>query len=142
LGDKVAVKFEGIPVFMDGQEWIVPALSVRQFRLHSKAIIETAQKLKDMDRENLSKDQMFMVQQVVFDQVGIVLDAFQRNYPDMTEDRLLDILDVNTFGQCLNAITNQSGIRAVRAGEKAPVATEKPTGNGSMAPSSQLPAGR
>ena len=97
-------KFEGVPVWMDGQEWTIPPLSVRQFRAHYTTLLDT-----DVTPENW--------QEKVESRLPILLAAVQRNYPDVTEEQLLDMLDLKTFNVAMQAIANASGLRAAKPGE-------------------------
>lgn len=97
-------RFEGITVYMDGREWVIPPLSVRQFRTYYSTLLDT-----DVTPENW--------QQKVEAKLPIVLAAIQRNYPDITEEQLLDMLDLKTFTMVMAAIANASGLRAARPGE-------------------------
>ena len=97
-------KYEGVPVYMDGREWIVPALSLRQFKQHYKMLLDT-----DLTPDNFPEKfpERFL----------IVLEAFQRNYPDLTEEKLLDMIDLRTFLTVMQAIAAASGMRPARPGE-------------------------
>jgi hypothetical protein len=98
-------KYAGVPVYMDGREWIIPALSLRQFREH----YETLRKTDDLAEENWKE--------ILQTRLPIVLLAIQRNYPDMTEEQLLDMIDLNTFLTVVKAIASASGLRPAQPGE-------------------------
>jgi hypothetical protein len=97
-------KYAGMPVYMDGQEWIVPALSVRQFRDYHQTL-SVPYKVDD-DYAAYLKERL-----------PIALAAMQRNYPELTEERLLDMLDLKTFLEVWRAIQNVSGLRPANEGE-------------------------
>lgn len=97
-------KYDGVTVYMDGKEWVIPPLSVRQFREHYQTLLDT-----DITPENF--------QSKIADRLPIVLAAINRNYPDVTPEQLLDMLDLGTFKQVIGAIANSGGIRAAKPGE-------------------------
>jgi hypothetical protein len=102
------LKHYGTAIFMDGREWIVPALGVRQAREHLGQLIKFAASI-DNTPEGFNK----MVDEVV----PILHMAFQRNYPEMTQDQLLDILDMRTFFDVMKAVMAQSGVTQAAPGE-------------------------
>lgn len=97
-------KFEGIPVYMDGRVWTIPPLSVRQFRAHYETLLDT-----DVTTENW-REKVLM-------KLPVILAAIQRNCPEVTEEQLLDILDLKTFNLVVQAIANASGLRQAKPGE-------------------------
>lgn len=112
-------KHRGVPVEIAGEEWIIPALSIRHFREFHKKLFDphavTVENLPDTISERLP----------------IVLLAIQRNYPEVTHDELLDLLDLPTFLAVVQAIAEASGLRPAPPGERAPVASTS-IGDGSM----------
>lgn len=59
----------------------------------------------------------------------LVLSAIQRNYPDMTQERIAEMIDVGNYMPVLNATLGVSGyVRRAGSGEALPSA---PTGTGS-----------
>lgn len=105
-------KYEGVSIYMDGREWVIPTLSVRQFRQHYKLLLDT-----DVTVENW--------QDKVAERIPLILAAMSRNYPEVTEEQLLDMLDLRSFNAVLLAISNASGIRRAQPGESGPAATTK-----------------
>jgi purine nucleoside permease len=100
------VKYHGVPVFMDGREWIVPALGVKQFKEHHKAL--TAD-MGELTAENFINK---------LDQtLPIIAAALRRNYPDITIDKLEEMVDMATFPILLKAIAAASGMRVAAPGE-------------------------
>lgn len=97
-------KFDGISVYMAGKDWTIPPLSVRQFRTHYRTLLDT-----DITAENFVEK--------IGSRLPIVLLAIQRNYPDVTEEQLEDMLDVNTLPLVIGAIARSSGIRPAKPGE-------------------------
>jgi hypothetical protein len=53
----------------------------------------------------------------------VVAAALGRNYPDMTAERVADMLDLGNAQLVFRAILGGSGLREVRPGEAAAVAT-------------------
>jgi hypothetical protein len=114
-------KYRGIPVFLDGRELIVPALSVRQFRDNIGLLVEPIGEVKPENvAERIGK---FM---------PIIGMALRRNYPDLTDDTLLDMIDLDSFPEIIRAVQAASGMKAVRPGEAQPAAARS-TGAGSTA---------
>lgn len=104
------VQFAGIPVFMAGRYWIVPPLSVGQFRKFGKQLINTG----NVDAENF---------ETKLDEVlPVVHIALQRNYPTLKIEELEEMLDLGTFSEVVTAIANASGVKRVVSGEPVPVA--------------------
>lgn len=97
-------KYDGTAVYMDGREWIVPALSVRQFREHHQTLSVSY---------NVADDYAAYLKE----RLPIALAAMQRNYPELTEEQLLDMLDLKTFLDVWRAIQNVSGLRSATPGE-------------------------
>jgi hypothetical protein len=82
-------KYDGVTVYMDGKEWVVPALSVRQFRQHYQTLLDS-----DITPENYPVK--------MAERLSIVLAAMQRNYPEITEEQLLDMIDAVSTSQRRN----------------------------------------
>jgi hypothetical protein len=97
-------QYDGTPVFMAGQTWIVPGLSVKQFRKHFEVLTDT-----DINQGNVLAK--------IETRLPVILDAFNRNYPDVTTEQLEDMLDVGTFNQVMLAISSGSGLRPAKPGE-------------------------
>ena len=112
-------KYEGVPVWMDGREWIIPPLSLGQFRKHHGTLTNL-----DATPQNW--------EELIATRTPIILGAIQRNYPDVTEEQLLEMIDLRTYREILEAIMHSSGMRAAQPGESQPVA-ETSTGVGSTA---------
>jgi hypothetical protein len=109
-------KYDGVTVYMDGKEWVVPALSVRQFRQHYQTLLDS-----DITPENYPVK--------MAERLSIVLAAMQRNYPEITEEQLLDMIDLRSFLTIWLAIQSASGLRPATPGESQPV--PRSTGVGS-----------
>lgn len=116
---------------MGGKEWVAPPLTLGQLR----RLMPKVRQLSEIGA------QMGEAQIAVL--VEIVAAALQRNYPDLTEAGVENLLDLGNAGMVLNAVLTGSGLRPrVRsAGEaEAPEPGSGATiGETSMA-SSPLPA--
>lgn len=102
----MAIKFKGVAIFMNGQQYIVPSLSLRQFREHFTALTEPI--------EAADGDGLFAQFKKY---VPIIALALQRNYEDVTEEQLFDWLDLNTFRQTFLAVQAASGMKVEAPGE-------------------------
>lgn len=88
---------EGAKINMGGQDWIVPALTFGQLkRLMPK--INTLSAGGDMDAS-----QMDAITEVV-------QAAMSRNYPEMTVEKVADMLDMANAGPVVRAVMGQSGL--------------------------------
>lgn len=103
----------GVPIQMGGQEWLVPALTLGQLRRLDAAI----KALTSGDSEK-----------VLNSVCAIVAAALSRNYPDMTEQKVEDLIDLSNRDEVVSAVLGNSGLKP---GEAAAVA--RPTGAPSMA---------
>jgi hypothetical protein len=100
--------FDGVKVRIGRQDYIVPALTLRQVRKHRG----TLQRLNELAGRDPSEDELDAV-------VELVHAAVARNYPDITTDALYDGLDFRNLRQVLQAITAQSGVEETKPGEPA-----------------------
>lgn len=104
------VKFAGVAVFMNGKNWIVPSLSVRQFKDNVKFLTKD---FGEVSAENFGEK--------VDELIPVILLALKRNYPDITADDLLDMLDLSTLPLVVQAVAAASGMKKVAPGEPQPV---------------------
>jgi hypothetical protein len=93
---------------MGGQDWLVPALTLGQLRRLDAAI----KALTSGDSEK-----------VLNGVCAIVAAALSRNYPDMTEQRVEDLIDLANRDEVVAAVLGNSGLKPGEA-----VAVAKPTG--------------
>jgi hypothetical protein len=98
------LKYLGVPVFLNGQNYYIPSLSTRDFRanydLLTKPAPEGATIIETFDRL-----------------IPVILLAVNRNYPDVTLENLNDWLDLTTFKLAMEAVQGASGLRPVAEGE-------------------------
>lgn len=99
-------KFKGVPLFLNGQTYLVPSLSFVQFQKHYKLLIAPM--------EGFTEDSPTGPMEAY---VGLVGDAIRRNYPDVSDGDLREWLDLNTFREALLAVQGASGLKVVAPGE-------------------------
>jgi hypothetical protein len=104
-------KYRGIAIYFDGREWIVPPLSVRQFRDNLALLTEAIGEVTAANAaERMSKF------------VPVIGMALRRNYPEVKDEELLDMLDLATFVQTFVAVQKASGMKVPKSGEERPAA--------------------
>jgi hypothetical protein len=90
----------GVAVAMGGQDWMVPPLTLGQLR-------RLMPKVRQLTEIGASMGDV---------QIGVLVDivtvALQRNYPDMTPDKVESLLDLGNAGAVLNAVLTGSGLKA------------------------------
>lgn len=100
--------FKGTKIELGGEEYCLPPLSLaklEELEEQFQALSEPSPTL----RERLSK------------LMPILLASFQRNYPEMTEAALRDLLDLPALDLVVDAILRSNGFRRVMPGETPPV---------------------
>jgi hypothetical protein len=98
------LKYLGVPVYLNGQNYFIPSLSTRDFRAHYATLSAPATE-GDGTIE-------------VFDRfIPVIGLAIRRNYPDVTDEQLGEWLDLHTFGLAMKAVQAASGLTPVAAGE-------------------------
>ena len=98
------VKFRGVAFFMNGREYIVPSLSLRHFQDNYELLTTPPVDL----REQFS---------LYIPVIGL---ALRRNYPEISDEELKDMLDLSSFRDALVAVQGASGMKTVAAGEATP----------------------
>ncbi|MDP9267258.1 MAG: hypothetical protein M3P27_02900 [Acidobacteriota bacterium] len=115
-------KYEGEKVFMDGRDWVVPSLGVYDFKQNYSNLVDYE---KSINVENAGDK--------IFEVAPILYLAFKRNYPEITLEKFIDMVDLAAFQKIYQAVLARSGMKkAGAAGETHPVANQ--TGAGSTAP--------
>ncbi|MBS1803512.1 MAG: hypothetical protein JST28_09095 [Acidobacteria bacterium] len=117
------LKFPGVPVYLNGQNYFIPSISTRQYK-ENQAALEGS--LDQKDGESVIA-YAIRVQEAAVPIIGM---ALRRNYPHVTDDDLWDWLDAHTFNLAWKATQNASGMTPVTEGEAEPTASQ-PTGTGS-----------
>ncbi|HUN99574.1 MAG TPA: hypothetical protein VMU69_25485 [Bradyrhizobium sp.] len=89
----------GVAVMMGGQQWTVPPLTLGQLR----RLMPKVRQLSDVTAQ-MGETQIAVL-------VEIVAAALQRNYPEMTEETVENLLDLGNAGPVLNAVLVGSGLK-------------------------------
>jgi hypothetical protein len=98
------LKYLGVPVYMNGQNYYVPSLSTKDFRLNYELLTTPL-------AENASPVDGF---ERILPVIGL---AVRRNYPEVTDENLADWLDLTTFPAMIQAVQGASGVVPVPEGE-------------------------
>jgi hypothetical protein len=89
----------GVAVAMSGQDWIVPPLTLGQLR----QLMPKVRQLTEIGA-SMGEAQIAVL-------VDIVTAALQRNYPEMTPDKVENLLDLGNASAVLNAVLTGSGLK-------------------------------
>ena len=89
----------GVAVAMGGQDWIVPPLTLGQLR----RLMPKVTKLTEIGA-SMGEAQINVL-------IDIVAAALQRNYPEMTPDKVENLLDLGNASAVLNAVLTGSGLK-------------------------------
>jgi hypothetical protein len=99
------LKYLGVPVFFNGQNYYIPSLGYQDFKQNYEFLTSTP----DVDGPKLFE---------YFDTlVPIIGKAIRRNYPEVTDEQLTDWLDMTTLPLATKAVQAASGITPVSEGE-------------------------
>jgi hypothetical protein len=101
--------YRGVPVYMNGQDYIIPSLSLRQFQEHFAAL-----------REPIGEITPDTVEAIFEKYIPIIGLAVRRNYPDVTDGSLMDWLGMDNFGETYRAVQGAAGMRPAKPGEALP----------------------
>jgi len=102
----------GVEVAMGGENWLIPPLTLGQLR----RLMPKVRQLTEIDAA-MGEAQIGIL-------VEIVAAALQRNYPEMTQETVENLLDLGNAGAVLNAVLLGSGLkRRSSPGEAEAVAT-------------------
>jgi hypothetical protein len=112
-----SVNFKGTPFFMNGKEYIIPSLSLKQVETNYDKLASAATAL-----EASSDDATKTVVDTFKTYIPIIAQAIQRNYPEVTEENLWDWLDLGNFSEILVIVQSRSGFKATTTGEALPAA--------------------
>lgn len=98
------LKYLGVPLFLNGQNYYIPSLSTLDFRQNYDVLTRPA--APDAGPFD------------AFDTlVPIVGLAVRRNYPEVTDTMLAEWLDLHTFQLAVKAVQGASGLQPVSEGE-------------------------
>lgn len=112
---------DGVAVRMNGRDWIVAPLTLGQLR----RLWPQVQRLGEVGA-GMGEDEITAM-------VDLVTAALQRNYPDLTPEKVADLLDLGNAGAVLNAVLIGSGLRPAMG--EAPAPGTPPVGGGLPEPS-------
>jgi len=99
------LKFLGVPVYMNGQNYVVPSLSFADFKAHFEFL--TA-------KPDVEGTKLFEYIERFVPVAGL---AIRRNYPDVTDEQLAGWVDLHTASILREAIQAASGLTLVSEGE-------------------------
>ena len=85
---------------MGGENWLIPPLTLGQLR----RLMPKVRQLTEIDA-SMGESQIGVL-------VEIVAAAIQRNYPEMTQETVENLLDLGNAGTVLNAVLTGSGLKA------------------------------
>lgn len=91
---------KGKEIAIGSETFIIPPLNFRQLEEHADALASFAEWDKSPNPYKEMKHA-----------VPVILSAVQRNYPEMTEDKLTDMVDLGNYRDIFEAIMGVSGIR-------------------------------
>jgi hypothetical protein len=118
---------DGITVTMGGKEWAIPPLTLGQLR----QLMPRVRQLSEIG-ENAGETQIALI-------VEIVTAALRRNYPEINEELVENLLDLGNAVSVLTAVLTGSGLkpRVPPSGES--IAPEH--GSGAIRPTGAATAG-
>jgi hypothetical protein len=105
-----APKIEGFKISLCGQDFVIPALTLGQVEKFDETIRTV---------DGIQGDRM---PDKIRAAMPLMLAAFRRNYPEMTEAELSEMIDLNTFRIVLAAIAGATGYTKAAPGETTPAA--------------------
>lgn len=124
MAETKELKYSGVPVFMDGRQFIIPSLSVRQFKESMALLMADAGVVQEdlvvaIASGNHGKvaELRGKIEDHMNKLVPIIGMAIRRNYPEVTDENLFDMLDIETFREALKAVQGGSGMKRVTPGE-------------------------
>jgi hypothetical protein len=93
----------GVPVYMNGKNYYIPSLSTRDFMQHEVDLVSVVE--GETGAQHIQR---------LMPVIGL---AVRRNYPDLTDEQLMEMLDVHTYILAVRAVSNASGMEWVAEGE-------------------------
>lgn len=118
---------KGIRLELGGETFECPPLTLGDLELLQDRLEAFGASQAPFDRESVRVT------------IDATLAALQRNYPELTRERLVRLLDVGNMQRAMLAVMGVSGLTERASGEIEPVAGS--TGDASMHTSSPAPAG-
>lgn len=99
--------YEGEPIKVRGKEYIVPGLSFAQLEKHMKII----------ERLNDKRNNGALTPQIMQDITTVIHAAMSRNYPEMTEEQIKNMVDTRNAGRFVQVIMGLSGFEPYAGGD-------------------------
>ena len=96
-------QFPGVKVDLGGREFIVPALrfgAVKRFTKDGTFALIDTMKAVGLNEENIDAA------------IRVIHAALSLNYPEITEQDLLELVDLRTLPELLGGVTGQSRLEA------------------------------
>lgn len=109
------VRFKGVPLYLNGREYIIPSLSLRQVQEFNATLSSPAAAPEAGDITALSA--------LLATYVPVIGAALRRNHPEVSDEDLQDWLDLESVGEAIKIVQNASGYATVRSVGEAPPAT-------------------
>ena len=126
----MSVKIPGTPINLGGDEYIVAPLNFRQIK-ELKAELAALKGTITIADDSEAFDTF----------CKIVQASLSRNYPDMTIDKVQDILDIGNAPKAVMAIMGMSGLEQTTNTSHAPGGAESPLDlSGTLSTSTSSPA--
>lgn len=97
-------RFRGVTFFMNGRDYVIPSLSLRQLQEHYDLLTKPGK-----------KDENLVAQFAKY--LPVIGQAVRRNYPEVTDADLEDWLDISCFREIVLVVQGASGIKAAAPGE-------------------------
>ena len=94
-----ATRFKGQPIVLDGSTYIIPALALGAMR----DLLPRIQKLRAIDGVPDADDLETMT--------DVIAAALQRNYPSITREYVLEVIDLGNLGDVFRTIMGASGLK-------------------------------
>src|SRR5690348_4057753 len=116
----------GVAVAMGDCDWVVPPLTLGQLR----RLMPKVRQLTEIGA-SMGETQVAVL-------VDIVTAALQRNYPELTPERVENLLDLGNAGAVLNAVLTGSGLKP--GGTAMGEAVAPGTGPGARKPKLRAPS--
>jgi hypothetical protein len=112
----------GVTIVMGGIDWVVPPLTLGQLR----RLASTISAVDGADREV-----------AISAMIRIVTEAMSRNYPEITDEAVSELLDLGNTRDVVSAVLANSGLRQGGAGKgpgESAAVTTGPTSTASSPP--------
>lgn len=99
MADQKRTLIPGIKINMGGTEYVVPPLNFRQLEEHSEKLVQLSRmKVGETIYTDMTKI------------VPVVQAALSRNYPDITEEEVRNMLDMGNYRAVVDAVLAVSGL--------------------------------